>query len=136
MKYLFVIAIAISLIQCSPKLAPDAYWGRSRWVLVEMKGVPVQQSGGRRDAYIEFDTEQKLFTGNGGCNQINGSYTLDKNSVQFRDVNSTKMLCGDMEFEKVFLAELANVNRYEIRGEDIVLKKKKNVVLVLRARRY
>ncbi len=78
MKYLVVSLIAISAYCCSPKLSPDAGWGNQNWVVVELKGVPVQQSGGRRDAHITFDIAQKRFAGNGGCNQINGSYTLIK----------------------------------------------------------
>ena len=134
MKYLLIIFIALVSFQCSPKLSPDSGWSRGRWVLVEMKGVPVQQSGGRRDAFINFETTQKLFTGNGGCNTINGTYTIDRNSIHFRDVNSTKMICNDIEFERTFLNSLALVNRYEIKGDDLLLKKKSEVVLILRAK--
>ena len=134
MRYLVIFSLALVSFHCTPKLAPDANWGRGRWVLVQMKGVPVQQSGGRRDAYLDFNTSQKLFTGVGGCNQLNGSYTVDKNSIHFRDVNATRMICNDMEFEKMFLDELSQVNRYELKGDDLLLKKKKKVVLVLRAR--
>jgi heat shock protein HslJ len=47
-----------------------------------MKGVPVQQSGGRRDAHITFDVAAKRFSGNGGCNQVNGNYSVDKQGDQ------------------------------------------------------
>lgn len=133
MKYLLIFVLAVVTIQCSPKLAPDASWNRGRWVLVEMKGVPVQQSGSRRDAYIEFNTGQKLITGRGGCNNINGTYMVDKNSIHFRDVSATRMICNDMEFERVFLEQLANVNRYELKDNDLLLMKKKQVVLILRS---
>ena len=134
MKYLFILSIVFISLHCSPKLSPDASWGRGRWVLVEMKGVPVQQSGGRRDAYINFEVDQKLFRGNGGCNQLNGTYTVDKNSIQFRDVVSTKMSCNDIEFENAFLTTLANINRYEIKGDDLLLKSKRETLLILRAK--
>ena len=134
MRYLLLLIITVTFFHCSPKLAPDANWGRGRWVLVQMKGVPVQQSGSRRDAYLDFNTGQKLFTGLGGCNQLNGSYTIDRNTIHFRDVSATRMICNDMEFEKAFLNELSQVNRYELKGEDLLLKKKKEVVLILRAR--
>jgi len=51
--------------------------------VVEMKGVPVQQSGGRRDAHISFDVAAKKFSGNGGCNQVNGNYSVDKKMIKF-----------------------------------------------------
>ena len=93
MKYLFILAITVAGFGCTPKLSPDSSWGLGRWVVIEMKEVPVQQSGGRRDAYIDFEVGQKLFRGNGGCNQINGNYTIDKNNIHFRDIVSTKMSC-------------------------------------------
>ena len=132
MKYLSVFFIAFISLQCSPKLSPDYNWGNQRWVLVEMKKVPVQQSESRRDAYLNFDVGQKRFSGNGGCNQINGNYDLDKNEIHFSEIISTKMSCNDIEFENVFLSALSSINRYEIRGNDLVLKRKREELLVLR----
>ena len=83
MKYLLLLIAAVITFNCSPKLAPDSGWDRGRWVLVEMKTVPVQQSGGRRDATVIFDVAQKTFRGNGGCNQINGNYHVEKNNISF-----------------------------------------------------
>ena len=132
MKYLFVLFIAVIGFHCSPKLSPDAGWGHQQWVVVEMRKVPVQQSGGRRDAHITFDAATKKFSGNGGCNQINGNYSVDKSEITFTEVLSTKMSCNDIEFENTFLSTLATIDRYEIRGTDLVLKKKKETMLVLR----
>ena len=134
MKYLFILIIAVTGIACSPKLSPDATWGRQRWVLVEMKGVPVQQSGGRRDAFINFEVDQKRFRGNGGCNQVNGNYSVNKNEIHFSEVVSTKMSCEDIEFENTFLSVLGGINRYEVKGNDLLLKRKRETLLVLRAK--
>lgn len=134
MKYLFVLLTAIISFQCSPKLSPDAGWGRQRWVVTEMKGVPVQQSQSRKDAFINFDIANKKFSGNGGCNQINGNYTINNSSINFGEVISTKMSCIDIEFENVFLNTLSTVDRFEINGDDMLLKRKKEVVLKLRVR--
>ena len=59
MKYSFLVVIIITAFNCSPKLSPDSGWGHQEWVVTEMKGVPVQQSGGRRDAHISFDVAAK-----------------------------------------------------------------------------
>jgi len=134
MKYLFVLITAVISFQCSPKLSPDAGWAHKRWVVTEMKGVPVQQSESRRDAYINFDIADKKFNGNGGCNQINGNYTINNSSINFGEVISTKMSCIDIAFENVFLNTLSTVDRFEINGDDMLLKRKKEVVLKLRAR--
>ena len=134
MKYLLIALVAFVSVQCSPKLSPDSGWGRGRWVVVEMKGVPVQQSGSRRDAFINFEVNEKKFTGNGGCNQLNGTYTIDKRSIQFKDIVSTKISCEDISFENTFLGVLRDVNRYELNGDDLRLKKRNETILVLRAR--
>lgn len=134
MKYLCLLITALICFQCSPKLSPDTGWGRQRWVVTEMKGVPVQQSESRRDAFINFDVADKKFSGNGGCNQINGNYTINNSSINFGEVVSTKMSCTDIAFENVFLNTLRTVNRFEINGDDMLLKRKKEVVLKLRAR--
>ena len=132
MKYLFILIIATAGFNCSPKLSPDAGWGNQQWVVVEMKGVPVQQSGGRRDAHLVFDVATKKFSGNGGCNQINGIYTLDKKDIRFTDVVSTKMSCNDIEFENAFLSALSSIDNYEVRENDLRLKRNKETRLVLR----
>ena len=134
MKYLFLLVIITTGFNCSPKLSPDAGWGNQQWVLVEMKGVPVQQSGGRRDAHISFDVAAKRFTGNGGCNQINGNYSIDKQEIKFTEVVSTKMSCNDIEFENAFLTILSSIDHYEVRGGDLLLKKNKETRLVLRSK--
>lgn len=133
MKYLLIALIAFTTIQCSPKLSPDTGWARQRWVVVEMKGVPVQQSGGRRDAFLSFEVNEKRFNGNGGCNQINGNYSINKSDISFTDVTSTKMMCQDMAFESTLLTVLSSVNRYEINGADMYLKKKNEILLILKS---
>ncbi len=134
MKYFIILFIVFITSGCSPKISPDAGWARQRWVVVEMKGVPVQQSGSRRDAYISFEVNEKKFAGNGGCNQLNGSYSISKSSISFTDVISTKMSCEDIAFEETFLSTLGSVDRYEVRDNDLLLKKKRETVLILRAR--
>jgi heat shock protein HslJ len=129
MKCLFSVLLLVGIASCTPKLSPDSNWSGRRWVLTEMKGVPVQLSGGRRDAYINFDAAEKRFSGNGGCNQISGSYNLEKKDIRFGEVISTKMSCQDIEFENTFLSSLNSVDRYEQKGNDLLLKKKKEVLL-------
>jgi heat shock protein HslJ len=133
MKYILTGLIIIASFNCSPKFAPDAGWGQKRWVLVELKGVPVQQSGGRKDAYIGFETSDKRFSGNGGCNQFSGTYTVNKHEIKFGEVRSTKMSCVDIEFENTFLSVLSSIDRFEQRDNELLMKWKKETLLVFRA---
>ncbi len=134
-KSFLAIAILVAITGCSPKLAPDSNWGYQRWVLIELKEVPVQQSGGARDAFVEFFPTDKRFSGNGGCNRINGTYTLEKRSnIKFSEVTSTKMSCPDIAFENTFLAALSEVNRFEILDNNMLLKDDNKVLLILQRR--
>jgi heat shock protein HslJ len=131
----FVLLAAIVGINCSHKLSPDTDWIGRRWVVKEMKQVPVQLSGTNRDAYLEFSPAEKRFAGNGGCNRISGNYQLDKkSSIHFSEVLSTKMSCADIAFENTFLAQLNKINRYEITGTAMLLKDGNEVLLILERR--
>jgi heat shock protein HslJ len=134
MKFLSILLIAFIGMHCSPKLSPDSGWGNQRWVVVEMKGVPVQQSESRRDAFLNFEVAEKRFHGNGGCNQINGNYTIDKKEIHFGEVMSTKMSCSDIDFETVFISTLSSINHYEVKENQLLLKKNREIMLVLRPR--
>ena len=136
MKYVLTLLIVVTCFNCSPKLSPDSTWGGQRWIVTEMKGVPVQLSEGRRDAYITFEVAEKRFTGNGGCNQINGMYSVDRKSqhLRFTGIGGTKMSCEDIAIENTFLSTLVSVDGYEQSGNDLVLKRKKEVLLRLSAR--
>jgi heat shock protein HslJ len=135
MKYLVIISIIIFSFGCSPKMAPDADWGRQRWVLIDLKGVPVQQSGSNRDAFIEFSPSERRFTGNGGCNRLSGNYSIEKKGmVRFGEVISTKMSCADIAFETTFLQTLNDIDRYTIEDNSLFLKDGNKVLLVFKAR--
>lgn len=134
-KLLFLAFIAITVIGCSPKMSPDSSWGNQRWVLIELKEVPVQLSNTNRDAFIEFSTYEKRFSGNGGCNRISGNYSLEKKSkIRFSEVISTKMSCPDIAFENTFLSAINEVNRFEVDGENLLLKDDNEILIILRRR--
>ncbi len=129
-----LIALIFCAAGCSPKLAPDNSWGNRRWVLTEMKGVPVQLSGGNRDAFIEFSPLDHRFVGNGGCNRISGNYSLARRDIHFTEVISTKMSCPDISFETTFLELLNDVDGYEVEDSRMVLKDGRKTVLTLQRR--
>lgn len=130
-RFLPLLCIAVFVVVgCSPRLSPDNNWGYERWVLTELKEVPVQLSGTRRDAYLDFTPRDKRFTGNAGCNRISGNYALDgKSRIKFGEVTSTKMSCEDIAFETTFLAALASADRFEMKDNNLLFKDGKKVVL-------
>lgn len=135
MKFIVIVTALAMMASCSPKLSPDQSWGEQRWTVIEMRGVPVQQSGTRKDAFITFTPADKRFSGNGGCNRISGNYTLEKkNELRFGQVISTKMSCDDIAFETAFLSTLDKVNRFETNGNTMLLKDGNDVILILQSK--
>jgi heat shock protein HslJ len=134
MKQLSILSVLfLSIISCSPKLAPDHNWDQKRWTLIELKTVPVQLSGTEKDANLLFVPSQKQFNGTGGCNRISGSYEIAKRgSIKFSNVMSTKMMCNDQKFEDRFLEVLNEVDGYVVENNRMLLKKGKEVVMRLR----
>jgi heat shock protein HslJ len=44
------------------------------------------------------------------------------------------MSCSDIDFENTFLSALSSIDRYEVRGNDLLLKRKQEVMARLRSR--
>jgi heat shock protein HslJ len=131
MRILFVLFVLFTA--CSPKISPDKKWNGKKWVLVELKGVPVQTSDTDRDAHIIFDASKKSFFGTGGCNRINGAYHLTtKGKLTFINPASTKMACDDLAFETLFLETLKSVNAWSTDDTFFYLKKDKEVLMKLK----
>lgn len=123
------------VFSCSPKWSPDHYWSQKRWILTEMKGVPVQLSGTNRDAYLEFSWTDKHFAGNGGCNHLSGTYTLEKKKdIHFSEVITTKMSCPDIAFETTFLNALHEIDKFETEGDRLLLKDGKKTLLIFQGK--
>jgi len=86
---------------------PWAFIVKKRWNLIQLNGTTLTQS----PIWLEFDTAQKRFSGNGGCNRVGGDYEADSAQIQFKQVISTRMACLDdtaNERESTFLRLLSD----------------------------
>ena len=73
-------------------------------------------------AFIHFNTSDGGINGNGSCNSFGGKLTADGNSLRFYNIFSTKMYCSDVRnIEDQFFRKLQLVNRYEIKGNRLLL---------------
>jgi len=128
--FLATAVMTITALSCNSKIVPDQSWGNQRWVVTELRGIPVQLSSTRKDAYLSFTPAEKRFGGNAGCNRISGNYTLEKkNGIQLGEVISTKMSCDDIAFETSFLSALKSANQYQVQGNTLVLKHNGEILL-------
>lgn len=136
MKFYVLITLTAVLLlpSCfSSNLKAGSDFYTRRWVLTELNGNPVQISNTDRDAYLRFYYESSRMSGSGGCNQISSKVTISGSSLTFGEILSTKMLCVNSRFEEDFLAALRQVNRYDLKGNKLYLKKKRKTLAVLTA---
>ena len=79
------------------------------WTVTSIAGNPVDDEKG---VQLVIDTPELKVHGNTGCNVLNGNIFIDpdqKNSLQFRDLATTRMACPDMETEQSLLVALEQV---------------------------
>ena len=102
-----------------------------KWKLTEVNGVAVKSDR----AYIEFDGKTSRFSGNGGCNRIAGSYTIEGSHIKFSEAISTKMACVDNEVQQVetdFLKGLGEVTDFQIQGDVLRLLRDNQTILTFK----
>lgn len=122
-SFCLLLCCSLLILSCSPKLAPDHNWAEGKWILTELKEVPVQISGNdSRDAHIEFQPSSKNYKGYGGCNSIGGTYTVSSSRITFTAANARLAACPDVPFETTFLSLLNEVDRYSISNNILTLK--------------
>jgi copper homeostasis protein (lipoprotein) len=91
------------------------------WKLTELLGKPVDTTIKRKPLFLQFDQNGSV-TGNGGCNNISGTYTADPNGkLTLSKMISTRMACPAMQDESAFLQALSKVNTYIVAGNQLQL---------------
>lgn len=130
-----LMALVLVLISCSPKnnpaanMKPDAPLDNTRWKMLKIEGLD-QFPELEKDAYIQFDKTTGRFRGSAGCNNFNGTYTLENGKLSLGPAAMTKMFCAGegMKVEDLFSKMMVTINRYEIKGDHMVLKVGNKVV--------
>jgi len=132
MKNLFFAAALLFMVSCSPKLAPDQKWPDKKWTLYELNG-STSLKGADGDITFQFNTAEQRISGYGGCNRVSGPYTMDgKGSLKFGMLISTRMACPDMSTEDALMAAFPKTDSYEIRNNELWLKKGNEVLMKFR----
>jgi heat shock protein HslJ len=120
MKYVYLIAAMILTSGCADtEQASHTQLLGTTWNLAELNNGEIQYSGSTIP-HLRFETER--VSGNDGCNNFFGGYTLDGNSLKFGMLASTRMACPkirelDIEFNKMISA----TTRYQINGNKLEL---------------
>lgn len=70
-------------------------------------------------------------TGFGGCNRFNASISIDKSILQISKIAATRMFCEGVA-ENDFFSILREVNRFEIKENELFLFDSQNQTLVFK----
>lgn len=101
------------------------------WKLTELIGKSVDTTVNRKEMHLVLDQESGRVKGNGGCNNLSGTFTLlDGNRIKFSQMVSTRMACPAMQDESAFLQALAKSNTYIITGNELQLTANKMAPLL------
>lgn len=92
--------------------------------MIELRGQSYVKGDDEKEIFLFFENESSRFFGNGGCNSINGGYTLKEgNRISFGNVASTMMACPSMEKEKIIAQILEETDNYSIADGQLSLNK-------------
>ncbi len=82
----------------------------------------------------EFGKDGAL-SGNGGCNNFSGSYTVDGQKIKIGPLASTMMACSDpegvMDQEAQYLAALQMAETYQLEGQVLELRRSDQTLVAI-----
>jgi heat shock protein HslJ len=128
-KGFFLIGLLFVLSACPDKNRKALE--ETIWELEETALGGKVKSTTERPPSLQFSLGEGRFTGFGGCNQIMGSFELDKKKIRIGRIGGTKMNCPNMADENLFISSLHQVNRFKLEEGKLILLKDKSEVLVL-----
>ena len=99
------------------------------WTLLSAGAVDAGSSG----AYIEFGSNPGEVRGKAGCNGFGGNYTAEGSRLKLEGLMGTKMACPALDVENAFLRALEATERYEIKGDSLLLYQGDNLVATFKA---
>jgi heat shock protein HslJ len=134
MKIFLTISIAAILlsIRCSSNQETTSKLLHDIWILDSIEGEPYSRAE-NQDLHptIEIYLAEERFSGNTGCNNMNGTLTVDGSKINFTNIITTKMFCVDVD-ETSFLSALERADNYKIEKMRLYLYEDAKEILVFK----
>ena len=92
----------------------------SYWKLIELNGNAVETKEGGKEAHIILREEGNRVNGNGGCNNLMGTYSIDGEKIKFSQMAMSMMACAGMDKESEFTQALGKVEKYTLTGKNLI----------------
>ena len=134
-QVLVVTALALASVSASGCLSgwrgwrsgpslPSPNLTAAQWHLATLNHLPAVPGDAADRPWLRFNDKAKTFAGSAGCNSISGPYTHKGTTLHFGRTISTARACTDAALnqqEQAFKFALQNVDRYDIRGDTLIL---------------
>lgn len=121
-------------MELTEKAADDAvtdYRLNDIWVLESINEVPADEKNYMKGLpRLEINIKEMRFSGNGGCNSINGKIESKGDKVKFGPVISTRMMCPG-NYESEFLTALNNAESFKIENNRLYLMQNGKALMIL-----
>ncbi len=102
------------------------------WALESIEGTTYIKSEDQQlHPTLEIYLAEERFSGNTGCNNMNGSMNVEGDKISFSDITTTKMFCVYVD-ETSFLTALSKANKYKIEKMRLYLFQDGKEVLVFK----
>ena len=93
------------------------------WLLVQLGDKLSPQGNGGKPVTLTLASAEGRASGDAGCNQYSGPFTLSGNQLTFGPAISTKMACEQgMDVETAFLSMLNDVRTYQATDSSLTLR--------------
>lgn len=96
------------------------------WNILQVGDTQIDASNCEQPPFLGFNAKDKQLYGSTGCNLLTGSLNADaaKGTIDFSGAGSTRMLCADMQTERLVLDALSHSTGYRIEGTRMTLTDK------------
>jgi heat shock protein HslJ len=129
MKNIAFLASLLFLISCNTgkkvQSGNQLYLTGTKWTVLKIRESMVANTHNARTIELSLPNKrgEGTFTGNAGCNTINGKYKSEKGSsiLHFSQIASTKMACPGDSQESIIINSLERINSYELSGNILKL---------------
>ncbi len=71
---------------------------------------------------LRFDDDEKIVSGNAGCNRFSGPYAWEDNQFIIDGVSSTKIACKNLALEAMTFGVLSSIQSYKVTGDELRLE--------------
>jgi len=130
--FLSIVFMSILTISCSSGNGSVDLRIHDIWVVESIDGVTYSRVEGQSlHPTLEIYLSEERFSGNTGCNNMNGGVKVEGGKISFSDIVTTKMFCVDID-ETSFLTALGKTNNYKIEKMRLYLFDDDKEVLVLK----